>query len=532
MNKARLVGTSDILPVGVDAADWKAVDSHSHHLRGGDLSYGATNKNTVEYALKNSLAAVGVGSVWEPVSCDHYRQYEGRDRDLYYSGNIDPQSLMDKAEIQRMLDDLNHIAEGRVLFYLDNETPKGSRAHMWWFGYNYDFPAWHDYSQDRPVQYCSFDRADINTVSGKPHTRRCIFEILATQRSAGALGVFAHPTSWWMDGNDFITNIAAECVMHLYADGYLDGIAVQGYDACQRHYQNLWFHLLDTGAIVPGFAETDAPHSHSKTLNDPLYKSMLKMPDKVSIDAITTAVRNGACYCATSGFLHLSVDGVEMGGVVKTDSSRTHKAVVSALPFDGRDRFSRIELIGRGGVVVAQIKEFTSGSIEFEFSGSDTHGYLVARGYGENCDPDDPVMQNIKQFAITNPVYLHPRGYRFVPVTTDFTLHVTVGSEWVGENVEFQHANGEMIERANIDKPGDIDITLPASARVVLKKENSEKKMFYIAMENKAVWDNIKYLSTGEFLKDYPDAVPGEVPPDAFRLEKMKRDMASSTVSI
>ena len=30
-----------------------------------------------------------------------------------------------------------------------------------------------------------------------------------------------------------------------------------GYDACHRGYQRLWFHLLDTGAAVPGFAETD-----------------------------------------------------------------------------------------------------------------------------------------------------------------------------------------------------------------------------------------------------------------------------------
>jgi len=290
--------------------------------------------------------------------------------------------------------------------------------------------------------------------------------------------------------------------------------------------------LLDTGARVPGFAETDAPHSHSKILTHPVYKNMLKMPGQVTMKAITDAARKGACFCSTGAFMHLSVDGVEMGCVRETDSLSAHKATVSALPFEGEDRFSRIELIGKGGEVWATVEHFEGGVLEFEFSGSDAHGYLVARGYGQGCDPDDPVMQNIKQFAVTNPVYLRPKGYRFVPVTTDFTLQVEEGSEWLGGSAEFQHADGDPIEVASIEKQGAIAISLPASARVMLKREGRENEIFYIAMENEAVQENIRYLSNGLFLKDYPDVVSGEVPPDAFRAEKMREDLETSVVAV
>ena len=71
-------------------------------------------------------------------------------------------------------------------------------------------------------------------------------------------------------------------------------------------------------------------------------------------------------------------------------------------------------------------------------------------------------------------------------------------------------------------RPGEIRATLPASARVHLHKEGLEDRRFYIALENPGVQRRLRYLYEGEFRRDFPDAVGGEVPPEAFHLEDLR----------
>ncbi len=119
----------------------------------------------------------------------------------------------------------------------------------------YDYPAWHDYSQDHPVKYYENDPSvEINALTGEPHTRRNLFEIMAIQRKGGAIGVFAHPTRWWVSNGKFTSNIAAMSGLFLMVDGYLDGMAVMGDRVYNKSYQDLWFSYLDLGGKVPGFA--------------------------------------------------------------------------------------------------------------------------------------------------------------------------------------------------------------------------------------------------------------------------------------
>ena len=91
---------------------------------------------------------------------------------------------------------------------------------MWWFGYDYDAPAWHDYSQDRPLEYWSGEpEREINAITGEPHRRRSLLEIMAHQRQAGAVGVFAHPTSGGSIGTGSSSrNIASELALFLAVD--------------------------------------------------------------------------------------------------------------------------------------------------------------------------------------------------------------------------------------------------------------------------------------------------------------------------
>ena len=513
-------------------ARYAAVATHTHTVRSHQVDFDSMKTRLVSWCRQKGIRAIGLGSPWEPVSAATYGRCETTDRDRYYGGMIDPASVMDEASIRGMIDELNAAAHGDTLFYLDNETPKGRYGHLWYFGFAYLYPAFHDYSQDRPCQYFDDDPAvEMNAVTGAPHRRRSTLEILHEQRRHGALGVWAHPTSWWWNDGEhkkgFVTNIASECVQHLLIDGFLDGFVVVGYDACHRWYQRLWFHLLDTGAIVPGFAETDhALDSNNITKNHKeVLLNLVNVDGDVTTASITAAARRGS-VCMTSGpLITLSVDGVAMGGSVETDPARTHRIVIRAYPAPGESGFSRLDLIGSGGEIMHSVERWEGGVIEYEMRGADSHGYLVARGWGEHDDPGEPRQQAIRHMAITNPVYLWPRGFTFSPLTTDVTLTFGSDSPWMGGTCEFLDPQSQSISK-NVIRAGEIRQTLPANVQVRLTSTDGSEKSFHPAVENAEVQKLLRYLYAGEFLDDHPGLSPGEVPPEAFRIGEMREALA------
>src|SRR5690606_31995154 len=149
------------------------------------------NRELVAWCRKHAIDALGVGSPWEPVSSKKFGRYEGAERDAYYAGRVAWEDVKCEREVRGLLRDLNRLAKGHTTFYLDDETPKCRYGHIWWFGWNYDVPAWHDYSQDRPVQYFRADKEiEINSLTGMPHRRRPYLEIIREQRLQGARGIW------------------------------------------------------------------------------------------------------------------------------------------------------------------------------------------------------------------------------------------------------------------------------------------------------------------------------------------------------
>ncbi len=511
-------------------AQYPAVVTHTHNWRFTEgqprTGFDEAEKRLVAWCARLGIRAVGVGSAWDPSNDAMFQRYEGPQRDLYYSGKFDQKSVMQTEHIREVLAFLNRLAGGRTYFYLDNETPKTRMGHVWWFGYYYDFPAWHDYSQDRPIQFYRGDPAiEINPLTGLPHTRRSLFEIMAVQRKAGALGVFAHPTRWWVSDGRFITNIAAMAGLFLLADGYLDGLAVMGDRPFNQPYQDLWLHFLDTGARVPGFAETDF------FLNQVSTKTSLETPRNyvhlggkpVSEEHIRDAARRGDVFASNGAFLTISVDGVPMGSVCRTAAGKRHRLRIEAHPEPG-SRFSLIQVIGKHGAVLATKRDFGGGALEYELDGSNEPGYVLARAFGPGDDPNN-APDKVKRAAVTNPVYLYPAGFQVEPARTHCVLHVPASSRWIGATIEFEHADGTPIEHRKL-AAGTIDIALPASARLRLSKPGQHDWMFYVAMENAGVEKLLSYLTSGEFRRDYPNLRPGQVPPEAFRLPELRQALA------
>ncbi|HXU16665.1 MAG TPA: hypothetical protein VN708_16140 [Terriglobales bacterium] len=507
--------------------DWPAIVTHTHNwrFREGEAagSFVVAEEQLVRWCRSLGIRAVGVGSAWNPANEANFQRFEGADRDLYYSGQFDQKSVMDPAGINATLRNLNKQSRGSTFFYLDNETPKSRIGHVWWFGYLYDFPAWHDYSQDRPIKYYEDDPSiEINALTGEPHTRRNLFEIMAVQRKAGAIGVFAHPTRWWVSEGKFISNIAAMSGLFLMVDGYLDGMAVMGDRVYNKSYQDLWFSYLDVGGKVPGFAETDfflnqaSQHNELDTFRN--YPHMGNRP--LTTRAIRDVARSGEVFFSNGGFLNVSVDGIPMGSVVRTDPATRHRLRIEVYPAPNR-QLGRIEIIGKHGAVLAAKDKFSGGVLEYEVPGRGEADYIVVRAFGSGDDPDhDP--DRVRYLAVSNPVYLRPQGFHPEAARTSCRLRVASGSKWIGGSLEFQTVDGQVIRREPIHA-GIISLSVPADARIVLSKEGLPSRMFYIAMENADVEQDLSYLYSGKFRKDYPGLPQSVVPPEAFHLESLRQ---------
>lgn len=510
-------------------AGWFSTLTHSHHLRGGDESLESASRKLVDWCQKEGIRAFGVGSPWEPVSQRNYVKYETTHREQYDAGQVDLEPLKNEQGVREFLEGLNRMSGGKTFFYLDNETPKARYGHLWWLNWHYDVPPWHDYSQDRPIQYYRNDpEQEWNPVAGRPFRRRPYLEILRNQRAHGALGVWAHPTSWWREEGKFITNIAAEAGLHLLAQGFLDGLVVMGYDVFQSHYQALWFDWLDTGAVIPGFAESDMANSQiGSRKGHPLMISHLYCPDGVSVEALTEAGRSGMAVATTGGLAVPRAGDVNMGSVLTLAKGEERDMTVDLVPTPGEDYFSRVEILGRGGKVLFSRDHVPAGRLTLKIQGDGRPDYRVVRAYGAYDHPEMVDPMKIRHLVLSNPLYLHPPGFVVEPVHTELTLSADSNSPYANQPFELRSFEGEILEQGALDKvrklrvPADAFLNFPGM---------SEPWPLYPCMENQAAQNLLAYLWQGHFLKDFPKCQPGHVPPEAWRMNELRDALASQTL--
>ncbi len=512
-----------------DAGGWTGVATHSHMLRSHNVDYERAKANLVEWARKNKIGAVGVGSPWEPVSARHYGYYETIERDQYYGGLVPPQSVMDCEPIAALIDDLNDLSKGRTLFYLDNETPKNRHGHLWYVGFVYHVPAWHDYSQDHRAQFWDGDPCeDPNVLTGGCHLRRSYAEVVAEQRNADALAIWAHPTSWWTHQSAFVTNIAAELILHLHADGFLDGMVVQGYDACHRAYQDLWFDLLDRGTCVPGYAELDACYDKLPIAEAGTFLNYAPTStSSTTVTTLTNALRAARHYISSGPHLVMTVDDLPMGSHLASGAGSTHKVVLTAWPAPREKLLSRVELLGRGGKVLAHVNGFAGGTLEFDVVGDEDGGYLVGRTFGEHDSPSGQAQQKIRHCALTNPIYLDSLlTHKHQPIKTELTVEIATNSPAVGAAFSLLSAGGDLLQKG-VFKNRETCFTVNPCSRLKVDYRDGRIRDIPIAMANAEVRKHINYLADGDFLKDWQGLKPGEVPVPAFRFDEMRKALES-----
>jgi len=493
----------------------------------GELRPPASYQNLAKWAAAAGVDALGVGSPFTPETAAMYGKFEEESRGLYYSGDFDQQSVKFPDKVQQLITDLNRHSRGRTLFYLDNETPKARYGHIWWVGWHHDFPDWHDYDQPFDRWMTRLQLPTNRQPEPMPYRRRPYMEIVGTQRAHGALAFWAHPTSWWRnDRGSFITNIASEMPAHLVADGYLDGLVIMGYDPLRPSYLELWFSLLDLGYRVPGVAETDKGLSTEKVWNAPhtMLTHVHTGTQPLDLASLKRGLQRGRIYASSGPFVEILVDGKPMGSVVPTAAGKMHRVEIRA-----GSSLSRIELLGQSGKRLWQTGPTPSGTFTLQVPGSDTPTYLLARVFGDL--PEGKPARDVKQVAISNPVYLHPRGTRFpAPATTALTLTFDSQSPYLGGEVWLETAAGERLSQHKL-RAGTLRTEMPASGRITLVSMDGWRETHYLINTNPAVTRLQRYLYRGQFLADFPDLPIGDVPAKAFNIPGFQRALRQLRLS-
>ncbi len=500
-------------------------------MQQGELEPPHSYDNLARWASRRGIEAMGVGSPFSPRTAALYRYYEDEGRSIYYDPSFDPQAVKHPEEARALIDALNHRSGGDTLFYLDNETPKARYGHMWWVGWHHDMPAWHDYDQPFDRWMCRDQAPGDDRDEPVPYQRRPYMQILAHQRAHGALGMWAHPTSWWRtDTGAFVTNIASEMPAHLAAEGTVDGLVIMGYDAFQPSYLNLWHHLLDAGYRVPGVAETDIALSTESLWNrEALFLTHVYTGEEgTTLEAVRKGLRAGHAYVSSGPGIALQVDEHPPGAVVETSPGRHHRVTISLWPSAAGEPLGTVDLLGRGGVRLWAGE--VDGCAEFELSvpGRETRGYLIARVFGRGEDPDTTAASDIRTVAITNPAYLHPPGLHFPPpATTAVSISASPGSPFRGGAVTLESPTGEALDRWTLTGQ-EAAVQAPANGRLRLQPRAGTSTVRYLINENRDVQQLQRYLYRGRFLRDFPHSVPGHIPAQAFRPDAFRRALQTA----
>lgn len=514
--------------------------THTHTYSGRD-DHGGTvcppqsYERLAAWSADRDIDLLGMGSTYTPETIDAFHRFDGHQQDVYYHGPDAAERrakllMLQRRSTTRMLAEVNDRSRGRTCFYLDNETPKGRFGHMWWMGWHDETPAWHDFDQPFDRWMLTSDEALSDGDEPMAYERRPYAGIVAAQRARGALGIWAHPTSWWLkrDGR-FISNLATEMPAHAFADGYLDGVVTMGYRADRPDYRNIWYALLDRGVRVPAFAEMDQGLSLRNLDARPgLYLTALRLDDASTPRLIAGihAAQRGDTVVSSGPLADLTIDGVGLGGVVTSDRNQTHHARLEIACPNGQP-LDHVRLVGREGSTIWSSRQVKNGTYDIDFQSTGQAGYAVLEALS---DPDDEGRAT--RVAITSPIYLHPPGTGFrQPAVTELSLRAAMGT-WADRcRFRIQSAAGEVLTTGRLSVNPLVE-RVPANCRVVLIPEHAPLRSYWLLTANPALRHAQRHLYRGRFRHDFPDLSPGQLPVEAWRLDDYEAALRSADLTL
>lgn len=230
---------------------------HSHVFR--KSPNGKSLAEHCEMLRSHGLNYFGFGHPWEAWDLQLISTWESSEQKkaLYHHEKIwkvtDPATW---TRPERFAEWRKKYTTDDFIFEVDCETPKIRFGHLWWLGWQPEHAPWHDYDTYWGGWEVSGERR--SGTPPPPFTMRIQARVIRAQVAMGALPVYAHPTSWWWQDGQHISNIASTLVPDILTGQAAGCLVVMGYEANHRHYQELWFNLLNRGYFMTGVSETDA----------------------------------------------------------------------------------------------------------------------------------------------------------------------------------------------------------------------------------------------------------------------------------
>lgn len=348
---------------------------------------------------RRGLHYFGFGHPWEPDDLAILRHWEldpGRSRSYHDEKIWKTRPADEWTRSGRFSMWRRNFSTDRFTFGVDLETPKVRYGHLWWIGWEPDGLApWHD--SDKPWTAWETSPARIRGEPPPPFQRRWPAEVIRVQRAAGALPVYAHPTSWWTGpGGCHISNIATTLVPDLLTGQCAGCLVVMGYDADHRSYQKLWFELLDKGYFLTAVAETDACLDFEDPFPRGLHHNIASV-EQPGLNGLREALIRGRNVMTTGPVLDLSCGDQGPGGHVAAGGGEI-RVSTSGLRSDSS---YRIEILHCGRVCFErQVSSSESASTTFAHEGS---GWVLARLLNTS---------DRAEAALTNPIFFGPEPQR------------------------------------------------------------------------------------------------------------------------
>ena len=107
------------------------IGGHSHTCRTADAVQSDVEAKLAEWAERNHVDAMGLGSPWTVENAKTAAYVEREWRDNYYAGVTNGQKrFFDPDDVNAMIRRVNAAPGNKTLYYLDNETPKQCYGHL------------------------------------------------------------------------------------------------------------------------------------------------------------------------------------------------------------------------------------------------------------------------------------------------------------------------------------------------------------------------------------------------------------------
>ena len=332
----------------------------------------------------------GFGHPWEAWDLELIREWEKNveNKRLYHEDKVwQKTEPAHWTRPERFTEWRKKHSDDDFIFEVDCETPKIRFGHLWWLGWQPEHAPWHDYD----TFWTGWEESEARRTGAPPppFTMRIQARAIRAQVAMGALPVYAHPTSWWWEKGQHITNIASTLVPDILTGQAAGCLVVMGYEANHKHYQELWFNLLNKGYFMTGVAETDACLDIALPFERAVFQNVTPVGN-FSTKGIQEALKAGHNVMTTGPGLTISCDGRGPGDTCPMEGGQ----IVIGCTGLNKAHSYRLSVIHNGSVA----REWTFAA-ETEFDAgwlNESKGWVVARLVNESLPYDA---------ALTNPIF-------------------------------------------------------------------------------------------------------------------------------